>query len=132
VQGSIVWRCLADKGDAFAHLVRRNIKALFYWQGSLIFQDRKTFLCLCRKRGSGAGESAFRGLSDDLMDVHLKERRIEIPQDEKTGVGCVVYLSEDAQAALNAWMKVGNCQKVFLVHALGERKDKMTFGRLVC
>jgi integrase/recombinase XerD len=60
------------------------------------------------------------------MDVHLKERRIEIPQAEKTGVGRVVYLSEDAQAALHAWMNVRDCQKAFLFYAQG--KHKMTYG----
>jgi integrase/recombinase XerD len=62
------------------------------------------------------------------MDVHLKERRIEIPQAEKTGVGRVVYLSEDAQAALHAWMNVRDSQKRFLFYAQGKRKHKMTYG----
>jgi len=62
------------------------------------------------------------------MDVHLKERRIEIPQAEKTGVGRVVYLSEDAQAALHAWMNVRDSQKAFLFYAQGKRRQKMTYG----
>jgi integrase/recombinase XerC/integrase/recombinase XerD len=62
------------------------------------------------------------------MDVHLKERRIEIPQAEKSGVGRVVYLSEDAQAALHAWMNVRDSQRVFLFYAQGKRREKMTYG----
>ena len=58
----------------------------------------------------------------------LKERRIEIPQAEKTGVGRVVYLSEDAQAALHAWMNVRDSQKAFLFYAQGKRREKMTYG----
>lgn len=60
------------------------------------------------------------------MDVHLKECRIEIPQAEKTEVGRVVYLSEDAQAALHAWMNVRDSQKAFLFYAQG--KHKMGYG----
>jgi integrase/recombinase XerD len=67
-------------------------------------------------------------LSTQEMDVHLKERRIEIPQAEKTGVGRVVYLAEDAQAALHAWMNVRDSQKAFLFYAQGKRREKMTYG----
>ena len=66
-------------------------------------------------------------LGTQEMDVHLKERRIEIPQAEKTGVGRVVYLSEDAQAALHAWMNVRDSQKAFLFYARGKRREKMTY-----
>ena len=66
-------------------------------------------------------------LGTQEMDVHLKERRIEIPQAEKTGVGRVVYLSEDAQAALHAWMNVRDSQKAFLFYAQGKRREKMTY-----
>jgi site-specific recombinase XerD len=62
------------------------------------------------------------------MDVHLKERKIEIPQAEKTGVGRVVYLSEDAQAALHAWMNVRDSRKAFLFYAQGKRRERMTYG----
>jgi site-specific recombinase XerD len=67
-------------------------------------------------------------LNTKEMDVHLKERRIEIPQAEKTGVGRVVYLSEDAQAALHAWMNVRDSRKSFLFYAQGKRREKMTYG----
>ena len=66
-------------------------------------------------------------LGTQEMDVHLKEHRIEIPQAEKTGVGRVVYLSEDAQAALHAWMNVRDSQKAFLFYAQGKRREKMTY-----
>ena len=62
------------------------------------------------------------------MDVHLKERKIEIPQAEKTGVGRVVYLSDDAQAALHAWMNVRDSGKAFLFYAQGKRKERMSYG----
>lgn len=84
-------------------------------------RDRALILVLLRT-GLRIGEL----LSTKEMDVHLKERRIEIPQAEKTGVGRVVYLSEDAQAALHAWMNVRDSQKAFLFYAQG--KHKMTYG----
>jgi integrase/recombinase XerD len=62
------------------------------------------------------------------MDVHLQERRVEIPQAEKTGVGRVVYLSDDAQAALHAWMNVRDSRKPFLFYAQGKRKERMSYG----
>ena len=40
-----------------------------------------------------------------VREVNLKERRIEISEAEKTRVGRVVYLSEDARVALQAWFK---------------------------
>ena len=62
------------------------------------------------------------------MDVHLKERRIEIPQAEKTRVGRVVYLSEDAQVALHAWMNVRDSRKAFLFYAQGKRRERMSYA----
>ncbi len=86
-------------------------------------RDRALILVLLRT-GMRIGEL----LGTKEIDVHLKERRIEIPQAEKTGVGRVVYLSEDAQAALHAWMNVRESQKAFLFYAQGKRKHKMGYG----
>jgi integrase len=44
-------------------------------------------------------------LSTLMEDVHLTERRIEIHEAGKTGVGRVVYLSDDALKALKAWFR---------------------------
>jgi len=84
-------------------------------------RDRALILVLLRT-GMRIGEL----LGTKEIDVHLKERRIEIPQAEKTGVGRVVYLSEDAQAALHAWMNVRDSQKVFIFYAQG--KHRMGYG----
>jgi len=86
-------------------------------------RDRALILVLLRT-GMRIGEL----LATKEMDVHLKERRIEIPQAEKTGVGRVVYLAEDAQTALHAWMNVRDSQKRFLFYAQGKRREKMTYG----
>jgi integrase/recombinase XerD len=85
-------------------------------------RDRALILVLLRT-GMRIGEL----LGTKEMDVHLKERRIEIPQAEKTGVGRVVYLSEDAQAALHAWMNVRDSRKAFLFYAQGKRRERMSY-----
>jgi site-specific recombinase XerD len=43
-------------------------------------------------------------LDTKMPDVHLASRKIDIPQAQKTGVGRVVYLSDDARQALRAWL----------------------------
>jgi integrase len=44
------------------------------------------------------------GISTTVSDLNLKERKILIFQSEKTQVGRVVYLSDDAHQALMAWL----------------------------
>jgi len=77
-------------------------------------RDRAMILVLLRT-GMRIGEL----LGTKLIDVHLKERRIEIPQAQKNAVGRVVYISEDARAALQAWMRVRDDQKSSLFYARG-------------
>jgi integrase/recombinase XerD len=60
-------------------------------------------------------------LGTKLIDVHLKEQRIEIPQAQKNAVGRVVYISEDARAALQAWMRVRDEKNSSLFYAQGKR-----------
>jgi len=47
-------------------------------------------------------------LNCKMDDVDLTEQKILIYQADKTGVGRVVYYSEDAQKALFSWLKVRN------------------------
>jgi len=79
-------------------------------------RDRAMILVLLRT-GMRIGEL----LGTKLIDVHLKERRIEIPQAQKNAVGRVVYISEDARSALQAWMRVRDDQKSSLFYAQGKR-----------
>lgn len=64
-------------------------------------RDRAMILVLLRT-GMRIGEL----LNTTIMDVHLKERRIEIYEAEKTRLGRVVYLSDDAAGALRKWFKL--------------------------
>jgi len=60
-------------------------------------------------------------------DVHLKERRIEIYEGEKNRLGRVVYLSDDAVGALEAWMKERNPGKEYLFHGQN-RRDRISYS----
>ena len=77
-------------------------------------RDRAMVLVLLRT-GMRIGE-----LLNTLMeDVHLRERRIEIYEAGKTGVGRVVYLSDDAIKALKAWFRKREPHKPFVFYAPG-------------
>jgi integrase/recombinase XerD len=64
-------------------------------------RDRAMILVLLRT-GMRIGEL----LNTKITDVHLKERRIDIYEAEKTRLGRVVYLSDDAVDALHEWFKL--------------------------
>lgn len=49
-----------------------------------------------------------------VTEVHLKEKKIEIYEAGKTRVGRVVYLSEDALAALRAWLRKRKKEHAYL------------------
>jgi integrase/recombinase XerD len=56
-------------------------------------------------------------LDTKMCDVHLKERRIDIPQASKNATGRVVYLSEDSRQALGAWFKIRDEEKTFVFYS---------------
>ncbi len=60
-----------------------------------------------------------------VSEVHLKERKIEIYEAEKTRVGRVVYLSEDAIAALKAWLRKRKRDYAYLFY--GMRGKPLTY-----
>jgi len=63
--------------------------------------------------------------------VNLKERRIEIYEAEKTRVGRVVYLSEDANSCLKAWFKERDPNRQLLFYARGRHSMTYANARLV-
>ena len=77
-------------------------------------RDRAMVLMLLRT-GMRIGEL----LSLLVREVNLKERRVEIYEAEKTRVGRVVYLSEDATVALRAWLKERDPQNKRVFYARG-------------
>ena len=60
-------------------------------------------------------------LGTKMRDLHLKDRRIDIYEGEKNRIGRVVYLSDDAVAALKAWLKIRAVDHEFLFYARGSR-----------
>lgn len=78
--------------------------------------DRALILVLVRT-GMRIGEL----LDTKVRDVHLRERRIDIYEGEKNRLGRVVYLSDDAVGALEAWMKERKPWKEHLIHGRNRR-----------
>jgi integrase/recombinase XerD len=77
-------------------------------------RDRAMILVLLRT-GMRIGEL----LNTLVSEVNLKERKIEIYEAEKTRIGRVVYLSDDAIGALKAWLKKRDPHKAYLFYGQG-------------
>jgi integrase/recombinase XerD len=85
-------------------------------------RDRAMIMILLRT-GMRIGEL----LNTKVMDIHIKERRIEIYEGEKNRIGRVVYLSDDALNALKIWCDERDPQNEFLFYAQG-RRDRMCYS----
>ena len=84
-------------------------------------RDRAMMLLMLRT-GMRIGEL----LNLRVEEVNLKERKVEIYEAEKSRVGRVVYLSEDARAALKKWFAERDCDKKLVFYAQG--RPKMSYG----
>jgi integrase/recombinase XerD len=89
-------------------------------------RDRAMVLVLLRT-GMRVGEL----LHTLVSEVSVKERRIEIYEAQKTQVGRVVYLSEDALVALKAWVRKRDAQKIYLIYARGRRPMSYAAARMM-
>jgi integrase/recombinase XerD len=92
-------------------------------------RDRAMILTLLRT-GMRIGEL----LSTQVGEVNLSEKRIEIYQAHKNLTGRVVYLSADALAALNKWMKMRTTNSPYLFcgrkeRPLGYEAARMMFNK---
>jgi integrase/recombinase XerD len=83
-------------------------------------RDRAMILVLLRT-GLRIGEL----LNTKMVDVHLKERKIEVYEGEKNRLGRVVYLSDDAVTALEKWLKKRNPGEEYLIYT---RTDTMSYS----
>jgi integrase/recombinase XerD len=77
-------------------------------------RDRALILLLLRT-GMRIGEL----LNCRVDDVDVRQQKILIYQSDKTSVGRVVYYSEDAQAALLAWLRIRDPFKEKLFYGQG-------------
>jgi len=86
-------------------------------------RDRAMILILLRT-GMRIGEL----LNTKVMDVHMKERKIEIYEGEKNRLGRVVYLSEDAVSALRKWLKERDTCEEYLFYSPSGGTDTMSYS----
>ena len=86
-------------------------------------RDRAMILILLRT-GMRIGEL----LNTKVMDVHIKERNIEIYEGEKNRLGRVVYLSEDAVSALRKWLKERDTWEEYLFYSPSGGTDTMPYS----
>jgi len=86
-------------------------------------RDRAMILILLRT-GMRIGEL----LNTKVMDVHMKERKIEIYEGEKNRLGRVVYLSEDAVSALRKWLKERDTWEEYLFYSPSGGTDTMSYS----
>jgi integrase/recombinase XerD len=70
-------------------------------------------------------------LNTKMLDLHLKDRRIDIYEGEKNRLGRVVYLSDDAMSALKAWINIRDAHKEFLFYANGRKNMSYSTSHLV-
>jgi len=86
-------------------------------------RDRAMMMVLLRT-GMRIGEL----LNTKVMDVHIKERNIEIYEGEKNRLGRVVYLSEDAVSALRKWLKERDAWEEYLFYSSSGGTDTMSYS----
>jgi integrase/recombinase XerD len=89
-------------------------------------RDRAMFVVLLRT-GMRIGEL----LNLLVREVNLRERKIELYEAEKTRVGRVVYLSEDALVCLKAWFRERDPNKQLVFYAQGRHRMTYANARLV-
>ncbi|WP_319521545.1 tyrosine-type recombinase/integrase [uncultured Desulfosarcina sp.] len=89
-------------------------------------RDRAMILILLRT-GMRIGEL----LNTRLADINLAERRIDIFEAQKNRVGRVVYISNDALAAIKRWLKVKKSISDFLFAGHRGRPPSYEAARLM-
>jgi len=88
-------------------------------------RDRAMVLVLLRT-GMRIGEL----LHTLVSEVSVKERKIEIYEAQKTQVGRVVYLSEDAVVALKAWLRNRESERKYLIYTRGRQTMSYAAARM--
>lgn len=88
-------------------------------------RDRAMIMVLLRT-GMRIGEL----LNTRIVDLHLRDRKIDIYEGEKNRQGRVVYLSDDAIVALNAWLEMRDDQE-FLFYAQGRKSMSYSTAHLI-
>lgn len=82
----------------------------------------KAMIMILLRTGMRIGEL----LDIKMPDIHIKDRRIDIYEGEKNRLGRVVYLSDDAERALQAWLRIRELHKASLFYAQG--RNSMSYS----
>jgi len=82
----------------------------------------RAMILLLLRTGMRIGEL----LNLQVHDIHLKEKKIDIWEAQKTRVGRVVYFSADAAAALSAWLQQRDPEKPFVFYACN--RESLTYA----
>jgi site-specific recombinase XerD len=82
----------------------------------------RAMILLLLRTGMRIGEL----LNIQVHDIHLKEKKIDIWEAQKTRVGRVVYFSTDAADALNAWLQQRDPEKPFVFYACN--RESLTYA----
>ena len=85
----------------------------------------RALILLLLRTGMRIGEL----LNTKVNDVDLRQQKILIYQADKTGVGRVVYYSDDANEALLAWLKVRDPFKEYLFYGRGRQSLSYSSAR---
>lgn len=70
-------------------------------------------------------------LKTKVADVVLTQRKVLIFEGDKNGVGRVVYFSDDAKEALEAWLRARDAGKGFLFYAQGRSSMCYSSARMM-
>jgi integrase/recombinase XerD len=89
-------------------------------------RDRAMILVLLRT-GMRIGEL----LATRVSEVDLRDKRLLIMEAQKTRIGRVVYLSEDACRALRVWLKMRDPEKALLFYGQGRPSLSYTAVRVM-
>ena len=89
-------------------------------------RDRAMIMVLLRT-GMRIGEL----LSTKILDLHIKDRRVDIYESAKSRVGRIVYLSDDAMGALKVWIAMRDVRNEFLFYAQGRKNMSYSTAHLI-
>ncbi len=90
--------------------------------GSITHVRDRAMILLLLRTGMRVGEL----LNARVQDIILPEKRILIYEARKTGVGRVVYYSEDARHALEQWLQKRDVTRPFLFYS--KRNPRLTYA----
>jgi len=87
----------------------------------------RAMILLLLRTGMRIGEL----LNTRIKDINLEEQKIMIYEARKTGIGRVVYFSEDARQALEKWLQERDTSQTFLFYNKGNSRLSYGAARII-